>query len=386
MANKLSVDESVSVLVVDAGVNESPGGEDRGDSPDRWSYTSTPQENANGNTQELPAGKLVGGTSQINGNVYSRPESSQIDIWGDVNNADWSWNTLLEYYKSSETLSHPSSDQEEGGYTVNEDYHGLNGHDNVSFPAETNADFHKILEKTANNFSMPLNRDFNGGNARGFATYPAQFVIEGEREQVRWSAREAYYLPAQKRKNLELIDQPTCIRLAWKDPSGGDNKAITADGVEIASTEKEQTIKARKEVILSAGAYRSAPILEFSGVGDKKLLSNYSIDSIIDLPGVGENLQDQVQGTFFFNRSEKSSITFPDPVGDEITTNFLFHLTYEDVLQDGSPEFQDRVNGSLSDYADSIEKHINSTLSAVQIRKSLQNPTRQHLQHPRPRR
>lgn len=146
---------------------------------------------------------------------------------------------------------------------------------------------------------------------------------------------------------------------------------MTATGVEIANTNNQTTITARKEVILAAGVYRSPGILEFSGIGNKALLANYSIEAKIDLPGVGENLQDQLQGNIYYERVNSSNITFPSPVGDEITTPYLIHATYEQIFGDDAGDFQERTNSSLSEYANTISEGINGTLSADQILNSL---------------
>ncbi|KAF2171280.1 GMC oxidoreductase [Zasmidium cellare ATCC 36951] len=350
VANRLTENSNITVLVVEAGINGTTDG---------WDYKSTPQEYSNGRVLDLPAGKTVGGSSQINGKVYSRPDSSSIDDWGRVNDADWSWNTLLPFYKASESFSIPSDDQQAGGNTYNVEYHGFSGPLNVSFPAVANPE-------------LTRQNDFNGGDARGLSTYPAQFVIEGEREQIRESSREAYYLPAASRSNLELLDETSCLRITWVDNTTSSNNTITATGVEIANTNSLTTIHATKEIILSAGAYRSPGILEFSGVGSAALLANYSIDSINDLPGVGENLQDQMQGSIAFQKSNESNITFPATVGDDITTNYLMHLTYEDVFGDDAGDVQGRVNASLAEYASTIEGAINGSLSAEQILRSLE--------------
>lgn len=107
-------------------------------------------------------------------------------------------------------------------------------------------------------------------------------------------------------------------------------------------------------------------------MGNAALLANYSIASTIDLPGVGENLQDQMQGSIAFQKSNESNITFPATVGDEITTNYLMHLTYEDVFGDDAGDVQGRVNASLAEYAETIAGAINGSLSAEQILRSVE--------------
>lgn len=305
------------------------------------------------------------------GKVYSRPDAKSIDTWGTVNDADWSWDTLLPFYIASESLRIPSDELQRAGNTYEADFHGISGPVNTTFPAIGNEDFWQVLKETAANFSIETVTDFNGGDARGLAAYPFQATIAGAREQRRESAREAYYLPAVGRANLELLDETSCLKIVWA--SANDNSALVARGVEIANANIQTTVSARKEVILSTGVYRSPTILEFSGVGNAKILANYNIESKIDLPGVGENLQDQTQGVIYFDRIENSTISFLEPVGEEITTNYLIHATVEDIFgEDDVKDIQDRVKGSLSEYASSVSDRINGSLSAEQISRSLQ--------------
>ncbi|KXT14014.1 hypothetical protein AC579_8849 [Pseudocercospora musae] len=361
VANRLSADSKNSVLVVEAGINGTTA---------YWGYHSLPQKYANGRIQDLPAGKTVGGSSQINGRVYSRPDRREIDDWGQVNNAGWSWETLFPFYKSSEGLRPPTKQQQKDlENTYNPDYHGVAGPVNITYPAVGVPEYFNILEDTAKTFSIPRNRDFNGGDARGLSTYPGFFVINAQREQLRESAREAYYLPVVGRPNLELLDETMCQRIDWENGSGGGD--LKARGVEISNVDNKTVVRARHEVILSAGVYRTPGILEYSGIGNPKILKAHKIDTKIELPGVGENLQDQAQGNIFFKKDENSTITFPATVGEEITTNYLIHATYEDILGDEAPAVQRRVNASLGDYATMISNRINNSLSADQILNSL---------------
>jgi choline dehydrogenase-like flavoprotein len=276
---------------------------------------------------------------------------------------------LWPFYKKSETLQVPTRDQEAAGNTYNPDYHGTDGPLTVSFPAVGIPDYFNLLENTAANFSIERNRDFNGGDARGVATYPGAYVIRATREQVRWSSADAYYLPAVNRKNLELVDQTSCLRVVFDDKQG--DGPVRAKGVEIAGANQPVTITAKKEVILAAGVYRSPGILEYSGVGNKKILSQYNINSTIDLPGVGENYQDQMQGAIWFKTKNTSTIDFPEIIGDEIISNYLIHANIDDVAGDVLMDLQKRTNASLPDYAKQISERINGSLTADQILNSL---------------
>lgn len=257
------------------------------------------------------------------GKAYIRPESNSIDDWGSANNAGWSWDTLFPFYKSSEALDLPNEEQIALGASINPEYHGTNGSVRLSFPAVGSARFYDILVDTFENFSIPRIVDVNGGDARGVCTWPGQFTIQGEREQIRASARDNYYTPVADRTNLELLTGTTCLRLVWGDSDDEDD--VTASGVEIANANNQTTVNATQEIILSAGTYRSPVILEYSGVGNPDILDRFGVDSVVELPGVGENLQDQMTGSVTYTRGNGSSdVVFPATVGDaEIISPYI---------------------------------------------------------------
>lgn len=222
----------------------------------------------------------------------------------------------------------PTAEQEALGASINPEYHGTNGSVKLAFPAVGSVEFYDILVDTFENFTIPKIKDVNGGDARGVCTWPGEFTIAGQREQIRSGSRENYYLPVADRPNLELLSGTTCLRLVWGDGgssnSSTDNSSMAASGVEIANANNQTTINAKEEVILSAGTYRSPVILEYSGVGNPEILSKYNIQNVIDLPGVGENLQDQMTGNIAYTRGNGSSeLVFPTPVGEEIITNYI---------------------------------------------------------------
>ena len=284
-----------------------------------------------------------------------------------MNDADWSWHELFPFYKSSTSLRIPNRDS---GFTYNPEFHGFSGPVNISYPAQGTPAYFDILKKTASTYGIAAIRDFNGGKAEGLSNYPALVTINGQLEQTRESASEAYYLPITGRTNLELLDQTECLRLVF-DPAKNKAAPYTATGVDISGPDNTTTVNVNKEVIISAGVYRSPGILEYSGIGNPKLMANFSIESRIDLPGVGENLQDQMQGNFEFERVNNTNITFPDPA-QGITTPYLIHATYEQIFGTDAVNFLERMNKSLPQFAALNSQKINGVLSADQILKSLQ--------------
>lgn len=310
----------------------------------------------------------------VTGKAYIRPNSASIDAWGTVNNAGWSWNTLFPYFKSSEHLNTPTSDQEALGNTFEEGFHGFNGSVQTSFPQVGAPEFLDILEKTYDVYGIPRIRDFNGGNARGLCTYPATFTNAGNSSmqvQLRASANENYYLPAVNRPNLELIASTTCMSLVWANKTGSGSP-LMAKEVKIGNETFTNTVHAKREVILSAGAYRSSVILEYSGIGNPSILAQNNVESTLNLPGVGENLQDQFVGNIQYQKSLTQNISYPKPFDGSITTNYIVHITADDIWgAANASETAASLKASLPEMAANISDRINNALSAAQIEKSL---------------
>ncbi|KAH8666046.1 glucose oxidase-like protein [Tricladium varicosporioides] len=305
VANRLSEIPTVSVAVIEAGssVLNNPNVTN----PDvftvaigtdiDWNYSTVNQTHANGRIMRQIAGKALGGTSTINGMTYIRAEKSQIDAWGKIGNEGWSWDELFPYYKKSENLTRPSQAQAASGATFNPINHGEDGPLKVGFPSMlANGTIFDIIAATWNGLGIPTSTDMNGGAVRGISVFPSTIDADAH---LREDAARAYYYPFQERKNLHIFLQTTANRIAWHKTGG--NKQV-ANGVEVTfSNATVRTLKAKREVIVSAGSLRSPAILELSGVGNPNILSKYGIGTIIRLPGVGENLQDQPNNACAYN-------------------------------------------------------------------------------------
>jgi choline dehydrogenase len=219
--------------------------------------------------------------------VYIRGDQAQYDAWETLGNKGWNWDSVFSYAKKGEHFTPPTDAQKAAGASYDPTAHGTDGPLLLGFPfVLSNSSFFSKARDTWNTLGVPHIRDLNGGHTRGFVTAPMTVDRDA---QVREDSSRAYYTPVEGRKNLKVI-KGTVRRIVWGDDAGG--KAV-ARGFEYISPEgKLVQIRARKEVILSASAYRNPLILEASGVGNPKILKKLGIAVKVDLPGVGESMQD----------------------------------------------------------------------------------------------
>jgi choline dehydrogenase len=287
LANRLTESGRYRVLLLEA------GGEDRNpwihiplgygklftNPKVNWLYSSEP-EAASGNRRiAQPRGKVLGGSSSINGLVYIRGQHEDYDHWRSLGNPGWSFADVLPYFRKAE-------DQQRGA----DDYHGVGGPLTVSDPSEP----HPLCEAyiaAAEQCGYPRNPDFNGARQEGFG-----YVQVTLRNGRRSSTATGYLRPARRRKNLSVITRAHATRILFSGKS--------ATGVEYLHRGQIRTANARREVILSGGSFNSPQLLQLSGLGPAALLQNFGIDVIADMPGVGANLQDHYNGRMVYRSTE----------------------------------------------------------------------------------
>ncbi|OJJ99629.1 hypothetical protein ASPACDRAFT_1888314 [Aspergillus aculeatus ATCC 16872] len=298
IANRLSENANVSVLVIEAGdsvlhnanVTAVDGyGLAFGTGID-WQYQTVNQTYGGKSQMVMRAGKALSGTSAINGMAYTRAEDVQIDAWQQIGNRGWTWDSLFPYYLQSENLTIPTRSQRLDGATFNTSYNGEQGPLTVGWGEIPTNNLTATINATFQGLGVPWSEDVNGGKMRGINIYPATINVAAN---VREDAARAYYWPVAARPNLHLLLNTFANRLIWQDeaPKG---EAVTAAGVELTTANGTTTVvTARQEVIISAGSLKSPAILELSGIGNATLLHKHNISVQVDLPAVGENLQDQ---------------------------------------------------------------------------------------------
>ncbi len=244
-----------------------------------WLYTSEP-EAASGNRRiAQPRGKVLGGSSSINGLVYIRGQREDYDDWRQLGNAGWGYEDVLPYFRKSE-------DQQRGA----DDYHGVGGPLTISDPSEP----HPLCEAyiaAAEQCGYPRNPDFNGARQEGFG-----YVQVTLRNGLRSSTATGYLRPARRRKNLSVITRAHATRILFSGKS--------ATGVEYLHRGQKRSVNARGEVILAGGSFNSPQLLQLSGLGPAALLQRFGISVIADMPEVGANLQDHYNGRLVYQSTE----------------------------------------------------------------------------------
>ncbi|KAL4753291.1 hypothetical protein BDW72DRAFT_210463 [Aspergillus terricola var. indicus] len=310
VANRLSELSNVTVAVIEAGssvlnnfnVTYIEGYSLAFDTEIDWAYQTEKQTYAGDLKQTIRAGKAIGGMS------YTRAEDVQIDNWELVGNKGWNWKSLFPYYKKSEGFEVPTQDQIAHGASYDADYHGQNGPVKVGWPtAMTNSSVFPVLNETFEHLGVHYNRDSEGGKMVGFTVHPDTVDREAN---VRMDAARAYFWPYKSRSNLNIISNTQANKIIWENTTHGE---ASANGVEVTGPHGMRKIYASKEVILSAGALRSPALLELSGVGNPDILRKYGIPVKVNLPTVGENLQDQTNNALIWEGKDYLTglATFP---------------------------------------------------------------------------
>ncbi|MGR3491460.1 MAG: choline dehydrogenase [Shimia sp.] len=235
-----------------------------------WGFMSEPEPHLGGRRLVVPRGKVIGGSSSINGMVYVRGHAKDYDHWADSGATGWAFADVLPYFKRMETWN-------DGGHGGDPDWRGTDGPLHVTRGPRTNPLFHAFVE-AGRQAGYPVTQDYNGHQQEGFGPFE-QTVHKGRR----WSAANAYLRPALRRENCTLV-HGLAQRITIED---GRATGVQLDGA--------RHIKARREVIVAASAINSPKLLMLSGIGPAQHLTEHGIDIIADRPGVGQNLQDHLE-------------------------------------------------------------------------------------------
>lgn len=246
-----------------------------------WQFRSEPEPRLGGYQVKLPRGKVLGGSSSINGQVYCRGHHRDYDEWRQLGNEGWDWESVLPYFRKAERWNGPGSA-----------LRGASGPLRTAFGRYNNGLFRAFIA-AGEQAGFSFNPDYNGADQEGFVY--TQYT-HTHRFPMRCSAARAYLWPARRRKNLTVWTGARVLRILF------DGKR--AVGLELERNGERVKVRAEREVILSAGAYQSPQLLMLSGVGDPAELKAHNIDCHHALPGVGKNLQDHV-GSYVQHRCLK---------------------------------------------------------------------------------
>lgn len=275
LAERLSRDEGVTVLVLEAGASDRhpfvfiPAGFVKTFRNPRfnWNDETEPDENVNGRRIHFPQGKGLGGSTSINGHLWVRGQPLDYDGWAQRGARGWSWADVEPWFRAIETR--PGGDP---------DVRGQDGPMHVSDPGEKHPLCRAFIEGAAE-VGLPVNPDYNGPDQEGVGWY--QRTIRNGR---RWSAADAYLRPAMRRTNVRVETRAIAERIIFENGR--------ATGLRWRRGGSSHVVKARVEVILSAGALRTPQLLQVSGVGDPEDLAAIGVEPVLARREVGKNLQD----------------------------------------------------------------------------------------------
>ena len=248
-----------------------------------WMFETEPEPGLDGRRIKQPRGKVLGGSSSINGLLYVRGQAQDYDRWRELGNPGWGYADVLPYFKKSE-------DQARGA----DPWHGTGGPLAVGDLPEA----HPVAEAfiaAGISAGIPYTRDFNGEQQEGVGYYQAT-----ARRGLRCSARVAFLRPAKRRPNLRVITGAHATRILFD--------GLRASGVAYRIGTEERQALAAREVVLAAGALQSPQLLQLSGVGPADLLQQYGIAVVADRKQVGANLQDHLQARFILECKHKITL------------------------------------------------------------------------------
>ncbi|MDQ1249685.1 MAG: choline dehydrogenase [Actinomycetota bacterium] len=274
LAARLTEDPTISVCLLEAGGSERnlnvriPAAFTKTFKTDRdWGYYSDPEPGLMGRRLFMPRGKMLGGSSSMNAMLYVRGNSADYDGWAKDGAVGWSYDEVLPYFRKSENFSRGS-----------DDYRGVGGPLQVA-DHRSRTTITELIVEAAMQAGFEFNPDYNGAHQEGVG-----FLQVTQKFGRRWSAADAWLRPAMSRKNLTVRTGARALGVAFDK-----GRAV---GVQISSKDGDEVVRARREVILSAGSIGTPQLLMLSGIGDADHLSNLGLDVVVDNPNVGAHLQD----------------------------------------------------------------------------------------------
>ncbi|KAJ7154770.1 alcohol oxidase [Mycena filopes] len=308
VASRLTEDHGIHVGLIEAGafhpndpLIDIPafGGRAFGNSTYDWLFETVPQDNAGGRIIQETRGKMLGGSTGINLLAWDRASKLEYDAWQLLmDGSDWNFDNLLPYFIKSETInltnSHAFPGVSSNAYAAADKQFEFDD----GFRGPIHASYNSIygdlaipLASTWNNLKVPTNPNSVSGKSSGVRNERTA-VADG----VRSYSATAYYCPASARKNLHVLTGAQATQVLFGKRTHARDK-LTATGVSFINSGVTYKAHASKEVILAAGAVQTPQLLELSGIGNKTILSGLGIETLVDLPGVGSNLQDHIYTT-----------------------------------------------------------------------------------------
>ncbi len=279
LANRLSEDGTATVAVLEAGGRPDylwlriPVGYlyTQNNPVTDWCFTTEEEPALGGRALAYPRGRVLGGCTAINGMIYMRGQARDYDTWRQMGNPGWSWAEVLPYFRKSEDF-----------FLGPDEFHGVGGEWRVE-GVRVRWEILDAFREAAAEVGIPPTEDFNRGDNEGCGYFHVN-----QRTGVRLDAFRAFLKPALGRKNLTVLTHALVERLVVEE-----GRVVAVDILRHGAL--PERVRARREVILAAGAIGSPQILQLSGIGPGPLLQEHGIPVVHELPGVGENLQDHLQ-------------------------------------------------------------------------------------------
>lgn len=339
LANRLSADPAVSVLVLEAGENHSDDArvftparavELLGDENIDWKFESKGefglyhQRRASydgsrfvapgecGREMIHPRGKAVGGTSIINSFALINPSAAEFEAWAELGNEGWDWAEMKKYFRKFQTIKPPTANVvEELNLAHNFTSSSGSGPVQATFPL-TVTQLQKSWLEAFSSLGLGIDCDPLEGHAIG-GGITSNHIGSDDRE--RCHAEVAYLRPVMGRKNLSIVTGAMVQRIVFEGESSDDKRM--ANGVDYENAGQSYHIKARKEVILAAGAFGTPQLLELSGIGEANRLRKHGINVVYENSAVGENLQDHIRGGISFEATQAAAGNYPTMTREE---------------------------------------------------------------------
>jgi choline dehydrogenase len=291
LANRLSANGKYRVMLLEAGGrDDNPWihiplgyGKTLFNTRVNWMFETEPEPALAHRRIKQPRGKVLGGSSSINGLLYVRGQREDYEHWRDLGNSGWGYDDVLRYFKKAE-------DQQRGASA----WHGTGGPLAVSDLSEKHPLANGLVAAGMNN-GLPFNEDFNGERQEGVGFFQA--TVRGG---LRCSTARAYLKPARRRSNLRVITDAMATRILFD--------GLRAIGCRYRIGNEERVAFVAREVILAAGALQSPQLLQLSGVGPAELSARHGIPIIKDVKGVGANLQDHLQGRLIYECNDRITL------------------------------------------------------------------------------
>jgi choline dehydrogenase len=291
LANRLTESGQHRVLLLESGGRDSNRwihipigfGKVMFDREVNWMFETEPETRMHGRNIKVPRGRVLGGSSSINGLIYIRGQREDYDDWQALGNPDWGYDDCLPYFKKSENQARGA-----------DDWHGVGGPLSVSDMKDT----HPLADAfiaAGESLGIRRNNDFNGASQEGLGYFQGT-----ARNGMRCSAAVAYLHPAMKRPNLTVITHAHASKVL--------TEGVRATGVAFTVDGESRQALADKEVIVAAGAIQSPQLLQLSGIGPGELLQRHGIAVVNALPGVGRNLHDHLQSRIIWRCTEPITV------------------------------------------------------------------------------